>query len=178
MPSSSGGSQSRRPSSRHAVDEDLGEDGHDQPGNDQRQAGEHDEGERRPRRRRRRRRSARQQAAAARRRAGTPGPGSKVSTTPVNAWSNSSSVTTRGPAGRVVQVDPPLAEALDHQEVVEVPEHDHRRPASSRRLCRLLLEALGLEAVARAALTMLLALLPSRETPQATRSSSSGTKRP
>ena len=103
----------------------LEKTGTTRPGIDQRQAGQEHEGERRPdpasRRAGRRIRLGRSP------RRWNSGPGSKVSTTPVKAWSSSSSVTTPRPGAGIVQVDPPLAEALQHHEVVEVPVQDHRR---------------------------------------------------
>ena len=77
----------------------------------------------------------------------------------------------------IVELDLGPRDAFDHQEVIEVPVDDERE-GTGQGLVGLAAEAVGLEAVARAARTMLPALLPSRDTPQATRSSSSGTRRP
>ena len=78
----------------------------------------------------------------------------------------------------IVDIDAVAVDAFQHHEMVEVPVNDagHRqlRAASTGSLRKPLADRPKL----RAALTMLLALLPSRETPHAMRSCSSGIQAP
>ena len=76
------------------------------------------------------------------------GPFSKIRTTPVNDSSNSSVRHHARAVRRIVQVDPAAAEALDDDEVVEVPEDDERQRQVAE-LRRLLLVALAVQAVSR-----------------------------
>ena len=178
MPISSGMQPARGALDENVVDEDLGESGGDDRRHDQREADDARAG------RRRSSRSAVRAAAAA-------GPAACCPT----FWNAGGRLEgqhdarerlveldhvdpPRGPIAGSLRWTSPPSIAFQHHEMVEVPVDDAGHRQLVQRRAAPCLKPLASRPKVRAALTMLLALLPSRETPQATRSCSSGIQAP